>query len=164
MTTMNRMLIGAAAGAAATLPMTMVMETLHERLPGEPARPLPPREITENVAARAGIQHQLGEGDMQKLTLAGHFGYGAACGALFGLLAPREPAAAVGAGVLFGLTVWSASYLGLLPAAGIRHDARHDPPARSALMIAAHVVYGAATGAFVAAALPDGRGRDGDMV
>ena len=151
---MTNMLIGAAAGAAATLPMTVVMETLHERLPGEPAQPLPPREITEGVAAKAGVQGELGEREKQELTLAGHFGYGAVCGALFGMVAPRDSGAAVAAGVVFGLTVWAVSYLGWLPAAGVRHDARHDPPARTGLMIAAHVVYGAATGAFVAAARP----------
>jgi hypothetical protein len=151
---MNSMLAGAAAGAAATLPMTMVMETLHERLPGEPARPLPPREITEGVAAKAGVQNELDERDKQQLTLAGHFGYGAACGALFGLAAPRRAPAAVASGVLFGLAVWGVSYLGLLPALGVRHHARHDPPARNALMIAAHLVYGAATGALVAASRP----------
>jgi len=151
---MHRMVIGAAAGAAATLPMTMAMETLHERLTGEPPRPLPPREITEGVAAQAGVQNELREGEKEALTLAGHFGYGAACGALFGLVAPRHPAAAVTAGVAFGLTVWAASYLGWLPATGVRHHPRHDPPARTGLMIAAHVVYGATTGAFVAAARP----------
>lgn len=151
---MNSMLIGAVAGAAATLPMTIAMERLHERLPGEPPRPLPPREIMEGVAAQAGVQDELREGEKEALTLAGHFGYGAACGALFGLAAPRSPVGAVAAGVAFGVSVWTASYLGWLPATGVRHHPKHDPPARTALMIAAHVVYGAATGAFVAAARP----------
>jgi hypothetical protein len=151
---MTSMLIGAAAGAAATLPMTMVMEALHERLPGEPPQPLPPREITDSVAAKAGVHDDLGEKDKQDLTLAAHFGYGAACGGLFGMVAPRSAAAAIPAGVAFGLAVWTGSYLGWLPATGVRHHPRHDPPARTALMIAAHVAYGAATGAFVAAARP----------
>jgi hypothetical protein len=152
---MNSILIGAAAGAAATLPMTMVMETLHERLPGEPARPLPPREITEGMAAKAGLEDDLGERDKQELTVAGHIGYGTACGALFGLVAPRHPVGALISGIAFGLTVWATSYVGWLPASGVRHHARHDPPARNALMIAAHVVYGAAAGAFIAAARAD---------
>lgn len=143
---MNRMLIGAAAGAAATLPMTMVMETLHERLDGEPARPLPPREITEGMVMQAGVHHGLDEREMQELTLAAHFGYGAGCGALFGLMAPRHPAAAVASGIVFGLAIWAGSYVGWLPALGVRHHAKHDPPARTGLMIAAHLVWGAATG------------------
>jgi uncharacterized membrane protein YagU involved in acid resistance len=149
---MKNLLIGAASGAAATLPMTMVMEALHERLPGEPPRPLPPREIVDGIAAQAGVRHELDEREMQALTLAGHVGYGTACGALFGLVAPRNPAAAVTSGAAFGLAVWAASYLGWLPALGVRHHAKHDPPARTGLMLAAHAIYGAAAGAFVAAA------------
>ena len=145
--TMNRLLLGAAAGAAATVPMTLVMESLHESLPGEPARPLPPREITESIAAQAGVRDEVPEQEMQALTLAAHFGYGALCGALFGLMAPKNLAAAVPSGMAFGLTVWAGSYLGLLPALNIRHDARHDPPARNGLMIAAHLVWGLTAGA-----------------
>ncbi len=145
---MIRMLIGAAAGTAATFPMTLTMEALHELLPGEPARPLPPREVVEGMTARAGVNHELREDEKQDLTLAAHFGYGAACGALFGLIAPRGPAA-VAAGMAFGLGVWTSSYLGFLPALGIRHHAKHDPVARSGLMITAHVVWGAAAGAIV---------------
>jgi uncharacterized membrane protein YagU involved in acid resistance len=148
---MNGMLIGAAAGAAATVPMTMVMEALHERLEGEPAKPLPPREVAEGMAAQGGVHHKLSEQDKQDLTLAAHFGYGAGCGALYGLIAPRSTPASVLAGMAFGLGVWAGSYLGLLPAMGLRHHARHDPPERSGLMIAAHLVWGAAAGAIVGA-------------
>jgi uncharacterized membrane protein YagU involved in acid resistance len=147
---MNRLFTGAIAGATATVPMTMVMEALHEQLRGEPDRPLPPREITESVTAKAGVNDAIPEPDKETLTLVAHFGYGAACGALFGLMAPRNVAAAVGCGTLFGLGVWAGSYLGWLPALNVRHDARQDPPARNALMIAAHLVWGATAGLAVA--------------
>jgi hypothetical protein len=146
---MNGMLIGAAAGVAATVPMTFVMETLHERLDGEPARPLPPREVTEGMAARAGVHHELSEQDKQDLTLAAHFAYGASCGAVFGLVAPRSAPLAIATGMAFGLGVWAGSYLGWLPAMGVRHHARHDPVERSGLMIAAHVVWGGVAGAII---------------
>jgi hypothetical protein len=142
----NRLLLGAAAGAAATVPMTLVMESLHETLPGEPARPLPPREITESITAKAGVRHEVPEPEMQALTLAGHFGYGALCGALFGLVAPKNLTGGVSCGMTFGLAVWAGSYLGWLPALDIRHDARQDPPARNGLMIAAHLTWGAVAG------------------
>jgi uncharacterized membrane protein YagU involved in acid resistance len=147
---MNRLLIGAIAGTAATIPMTVVMETLHEQLLGEPPRPLPPREITESLTAKAGVNHAIPESGMQMLTLASHFGYGTVCGALFGLVAPRPMPAAMACGTLFGLGVWAGSYLGWLPAFDVRHDARHDPPARNGLMITAHLVWGATAGFIVA--------------
>lgn len=146
---MKRLLIGAAAGAAATLPMTVVMETLHERLPGEPPRPLPPREVLDGIAAQAGVHDDLEEEDKENLTLAIHFGYGAACGAVFGSIAPRSLPAAVASGMAFGVGIWAGSYLGWLPALGVRHHAKFDPGERSALMIAAHLVWGGVTGALV---------------
>jgi hypothetical protein len=147
---MNRLLLGAAAGTVATLPMTLVMESLHEKLPGEPPRPLPPREITESITLKVGVREELPESRMEDLTLAGHFGYGALCGALFGLIAPKRLPAAIGCGMAFGLAVWAGSYLGWLPALDMRHDARQDPPARNGLMIAAHVTWGAAAGVVMA--------------
>lgn len=150
---MNRLITGATAGLVATVPMTMVMELLHAQLPGEPARPLPPREITQSLAEKAGVDDRLSEREKQELTLVAHFGYGTACGALFGLVAPRGQFAAAGAGMLFGLGVWAGSYLGWLPAMHVRHDARKDPPARNGLMIAAHLVWGAAAGIVTASAL-----------
>jgi putative membrane protein len=93
----------------------------------------------------AGARPATEEG-LQQATLLLHYAYGGAAGALFTLMAPSRLPAAVGAGILFGLTVWSGSYLGLLPALGVRHHARHDPAGRSAMMIAAHIVWGATLG------------------
>ncbi|HWS53323.1 MAG TPA: DUF1440 domain-containing protein, partial [Pyrinomonadaceae bacterium] len=91
-------------------------------------------------------------------TWASHFGYGAACGALYGALAAERDVPPLAAGVGFGLAVWAGSYLGWLPAAGIISPATEHPPRRNALMIAAHVVWGATTG-LVVAGLSDGRER-----
>jgi hypothetical protein len=146
----KKLMIGAAAGAAATVPMTMTMEKLHELLPGEPPRPLPPREVTESIAEKTGVAQQVDEPGMQALTLGAHVGYGAACGAVLGLITPKKVPAAVAVGALFGLAVWAGSYKGWLPALHIRHDAKHDPPARNGLMIAAHMVWGAAAGLEIA--------------
>jgi hypothetical protein len=44
----------------------------------------------------------------------------------------------------YGLGVWAVSYLGYLPALGIRKSAKEDTPQRSAMMIVAHLVWGAA--------------------
>ena len=143
---MNNLIAGAAAGAAATVPMTVFWETLHGRMQGEPPRPLPPREVAEGLAVKFGVSRELSEKDMEWLALALHFGYGTLTGAIFGMIAPRHPARSVAAGMLFGLGVWASSYLGWLPAAGVRHSPRWDPPARTKLLIASHLVWGATTG------------------
>ena len=146
---MNRLVAGAAAGAAATVPMTLFWETMHRSLDGEPPRPLPPREVAEGLAVKAGINRQLDEVQIEQLAMALHVGYGAFTGALFGLLAPRAPARGIAAGMLFGLGVWTTSYLGWLPATGVRHSPRWDQPARTRLIVASHLVWGAAAGALL---------------
>ena len=126
---MNRVIAGAAAGAGATVPMTMFWEVMHRRLDGEPPRPLPPRVVAEALAVKAGVNRQLDEIQMERLAMALHFGYGTLTGALFGVVAPRERVPRIAAGVFFGFGVWSASYLGWLPATGVRHSSRWDKPA-----------------------------------
>jgi hypothetical protein len=87
---MNRLIAGAAAGAAATVPMTMFWEVMHRRLDGEPPRPLPPREVAEALAVKAGMNRELDEVQIERLAMALHFGYGTLTGALFGLIASRR--------------------------------------------------------------------------
>ena len=148
---MRNVLAGAAAGVAATVPMTIVMETLHERLQGEVQRPLPPREIAEAIAVKFGVHGDLSERDMQNLTLAFHVGYAALTGAVFSTIAPRRVATGAVSGALFGLGVWATSYVGWLPVSGVRQPITYDPVARTGLMIAAHLAWGAAAGLILAA-------------
>lgn len=149
---MNNVLAGAAAGAVATVPMTMVMETLHARLPGEVPRPLPPREIAEGLAVKFGVNRTLSEREMQNLTLALHVGYAALTGGIFSMVAPRRNAPVIAAaGAMFGLGVWATSYLGWLPMLGVRQPIRYDPVPRTGLMIAAHLAWGTVAGLVFAA-------------
>ena len=157
---MNRILLGALAGLTATGPMTLAMKLMHEQLPREEQYPLPPRQVTEGLAEKAGVNEHLDEEDREKATWLSHFAYGAACGALYGAVSgERVDERPVLAGVGFGLAVWAGSYLGWLPAAGVLSSATEHPPRRNALMIAAHAVWGVTTGV-VLERLADGGGRD----
>src|SRR4051812_44783224 len=113
--TRPQLINGAAAGLAATVPMTVVMEALHRGLPGPQRHPLPPRKITMRLAGKVGVRKHLDEPQRPGATLAGHFAYGTAVGALLGTVAPRGTAKAAAAGAGFGLAVWAVSYLGLMP-------------------------------------------------
>src|SRR5258708_30396409 len=88
---------------------------------------------------------------MQILTLAFHVGYAALTGAVFSTIAPRRTAAGAVSGALFGLGVWATSYVGWLPVSGVRQPITYDPVARTGLMIAAHLAWGAAAGLVLAA-------------
>lgn len=143
---------GAIAGLAATAPMTLAMALMHRQLPPHERYPLPPSEITA-VAEREALGRDLDPETHAAATLAAHFGYGAATGAIYGALAGERPGPASGAG--FGLLVWAGSYMGLLPALGVLRPATEHPARRTALMIAAHLVWGAALGALCEAASDD---------
>ena len=147
---MNGLIKGAVAGFLATIPMTLAMKAMHAQLPREERYPLPPRLIVENTAEKLEFGRDLREDDKFALTVASHFAYGSATGAIYGAgieLQGFEPS--VASGVAYGLGVWTVSYLGLLPGLGILTSATAHSTRRNALMIGAHVVWGAALGAAV---------------
>jgi len=145
---LNRTILGVIGGIVATGPMTVAMILLHRRLPHAERYPLPPREITMKLARKSGVASELDAPARSAVTIVSHFGYGAASGALYtALFNPRRDP--VAKGVLFGLFVWVASYLGWLPATGILSSAMDHPARRNALMIAAHAVWGVVLGSFV---------------
>jgi len=136
--------IGALAGVVATVAMTLAADAMHRRLPPRERYPLPPREITQSLLSR-GVAQRLGESGIETVSLASHAGFGAAAGALFWpwFRHSRWP---VASGVGYALGVWVTSYFGWVPATGRLRPAHTHPPRRNALMIAAHVVWGAVLG------------------
>lgn len=139
----ERIMAGAIAGCVATLPMTIAMELLHRRLPATQRQPLPPRKITMKALGPTGATDDLAEPQRLALTLVSHFAYGSAMGSLYGLVKDTVPIQAPTRGVVFGLGVWAGSYFGLLPATGLFPSPNRQPTERNALMIAAHLVWGA---------------------
>ena len=140
------LLSGAIAGFVATVPMTISMLVGWRLLPRLERYPLPPREITGEIAERVGIEDHLTEGQLTAATLFSHFGYGALFGSTYALMEKRVPLRSSIKGVLAGLMLWVASYLGWLPALRILKPATRHPWRRNALMILAHVVWGLALG------------------
>jgi uncharacterized membrane protein YagU involved in acid resistance len=138
---------GALAGTVATLFHTAVMWALHPRLPRARQQPLPPTQITAVVAARAGVETAQAGPGLTAATVASHFGYGAAAGALYPLWRGRQSRAQLLSGVGFGVGVWAASYLGWIPALRILPPATKQPAQRNVMMILAHVAWGAALAA-----------------
>lgn len=150
-------LAGAFAGLCATAPMTVAMLVAHRLLPGHEQYPVPPYEITREARQKAGIVQRarqiVGRGQTRSeqeqvsIALLAHFGFGAAAGAIFGLggrlIATNSGPAR---GIIYGLIVWAANYLGLLPATGLYRAPQREPLGRHTMMIVAHVVWGAALG------------------
>lgn len=133
----SRLLIGAIAGFAATVAMTMAMSRLHRRLPPDDQYPLPPREITERL-----LPEMQDDNMIKDSATAAHHGYGALGGAL---IAATAPSIGPVGGAIAGVGIWAASYFGWVPLADILTPAHRHPVRRNALMIGAHLVWGAVT-------------------
>ena len=138
---------GAASGFIATVPMTAVMLLLQRLLPARERYPLPPEQMAEQLASAVSDDGTVQPQTRRAIALPMHFGFGVVGGALFGVSLGRTRLAPVLSAIPFALLVWTVSYLGWIPAAGISPPATDQPVRRNALMIAAHVVWGAATGA-----------------
>lgn len=133
----SRLIVGALAGLTATTFMTAAMRRLHAKLPAAERYPLPPREITERL-----VPEGMGEAGLRDASLLAHFGYGAATGALIAAAGTRRGDAT---GAALGVAIWAASYFGWAPAFRILAPAEQHPSRRNALMIGAHLVWGAFT-------------------
>ncbi len=141
---MKRLLRGVAAGTLATLLMSAVM-VVAKRLGFTGG--LPPEKVTAKLLNQAGIHRSAEQQDA--LATALHFGFGAGAGAAFALVAPRPAWVRVPAGMAYGGAIWGVSYLGWIPAAGIMPPADRDRHDRQAVMLAGHLVFGAALGVLV---------------
>jgi putative membrane protein len=145
------MLMGGLAGLVATLPMTAAMEAMFRWLPRREQYALPPGEITAKLTDELGVNDQMDVQQHLALTLFNHFAYGAAAGSLYGVIvdavqgkAQLGPPAIQGS--VWGIIVWTVSYLGLLPALGVLRPATQHPGRRNLLMISAHLIWGSVLG------------------
>ena len=138
---MKRLLRGAGAGSLATAFMSVIMFGARQLgLMGG----MPPEKITAKFLNRAGVRRSAGQQDALATLL--HFGFGAAAGAGFGLVAPRRVIVRVPAGMAYGAAIWGVSYLGWVPALGIMAPADRDRADRQVVMLTGHLIYGATLG------------------
>lgn len=137
---------GSLAGLIATGPMTVFMLATQRFLPKGQRYALPPEIITEDLARRTHVRWHMNKTQILVATLISHFGYGAAMGALYNPLEKKVPLPAPVKGIIFGLGVWAASYLALLPLARMSESGQREPGRRNLMMIAAHIVWGSTTG------------------
>ncbi len=137
---------GTIAGLVATIPMTIFMLIMHRILPKWQRYALPPEEITKEMAERVEVRQYMDKQQLLGASLVSHFGYGATMGTLYATLTRRIALPPAFKGILFGLIIWAFGYLGWLPLAGFSEAATREPMRRNVLMIAAHIIWGSATG------------------
>ncbi len=134
---MHPLVRGAVAGSVATAAMSAVMLAFRKQMGTQP-----PDAIATSAAHAVGAEPTEPQADV--LASALHVGFGAVTGAGYALLPKVGPPWL--RGVVTGLGVWASAYQGWVPALGILPPATEDRPERPAVMIAAHVVYGAVLG------------------
>lgn len=137
---------GATAGLVGTGPMTVFMLLTQRFLPKGQRYTLPPEMITQQLAKRAHVRQHMNKRVILGATMVSHFAYGATMGMIYSPLEKLVPLPAVLKGVIFGLFIWAASYLGLLPLLGISAAGEKEPMKRNLMMVAAHILWGATLG------------------
>jgi uncharacterized membrane protein YagU involved in acid resistance len=142
----KEMAIGAIGGCIATVPMTIWMVAVHRALPAYERYPLPPRELTDEITERLKIENSRRDPALTAETYAAHFGMGTAAGMICGIINNQIEASPILKGMEYGLVVWGANYLGILPGLTLLRPASEHPPRRTALMIGSHLIWGMALG------------------
>jgi hypothetical protein len=150
---LRRMVYGALAGTVATLPMTAAMLLIYRQLGPEERAPLPPA-LLAGEASEAVLRRRPGRALHTTLSLVAHFAYGAAVGAVGGPLTRRMPVPGPLAGAAVGLGVWAMSYIVAMPSLGLLPPSGERPAGRRALLLTAHLVWGATLGAVMEALEP----------
>jgi hypothetical protein len=139
---MKTLVRGATAGTFATALMSLLM--LGARKLGITGG-LPPEKITSRLLNRAGVARTAKQQDAMATLL--HFGFGAGAGAAFGVVAKRVPVPSIPLGMAYGTAIWGVSYMGWVPMLGLMPPAHRDRRGRQVVMLAGHLVFGAALGA-----------------
>ncbi len=128
----QKLIAGVAAGTIATIVMTALLV----------AAPALAGARMPEIAARA-LSAWRARPLLVLVGLVVHFGYGAFAGALFAAGARRIN---VTAGLFFGLVLWGVAVAVYAPLVGLGFVASHQP-ALAALVLPAHLLYGATLGA-----------------
>lgn len=137
---------GALAGGVATTLMTVFMKA--SQWTGLYRDAIPPEKITKRMLRAVGMSAHTNAASETALTAAGHWAFGMAGGAIFGVLHRflRLPISAPVHGLIFGLLVWFVSYMGWIPAVGLLRHPKRQRWDQALMPALAHIVYGASLG------------------
>jgi hypothetical protein len=141
----DRMALGATAGLGATVAM-QGMRTASQKL--APSAQAPIREDPGGFMVKQAAS-KLPDESRQRIPEAAtsaassllHFGYGATAGVLYGALQHGSPDVWRD-GLLLGLGVWAAGYLGWLPGTGLMPPVTEQRPAQVLVPVLQHIFFG----------------------
>jgi len=134
---LQRLALGAVAGAGATIVMQGMMMASGKLLPD--SRPPMKQDPGEFMAKKAKVPPELRKAAAKSLQL----GYGMTSGVLYAAMRPRGGSRFLD-GSLLGLGVWAAGYLGWLPAADLMPPLSEQEPEQIVVPIVQHALFGVA--------------------
>ncbi len=128
------LIAGLAGGIVATAAKSLAERVYPPRTQGEPE---PPDVLASKLAG-----HEL-KGRSRTLAAEGiHWGFGAATGAAYGVLAEFYPAATAREGADFGMTLMALTHEGALPALGLSAEPADQTKREKSSEMVTHVVFG----------------------
>lgn len=153
---------GAAAGVVAALAVNVFQAAWSRlRLPPTdvPATAPPVTEALADAVSHYLAGHPLAAATRRDVGFGVHYATGAAFGATYALLAAGATEATVAGGTAFGLGAWLAVEETGLAVIGLKPPPWRVAMAEQVFAAASHIVFGAVTGALLAARRPGGRTR-----
>lgn len=135
------------SGLLATGPMTMTLLQLQSKLNISRDKALPPAALTTDMLAP--LQNNLSKERRIDSSLLSHFGFSVACAVIYSAFYKKVDLSPKNKGLLYGLGIWATSYLGWVPALGLRPAAKNVSTERNLQMMAAHVVWGISLAVFM---------------
>jgi hypothetical protein len=150
----TRLLAGVAAGLAGTVGIhglrTATGKWLPEAMP--PMRQDPAEFMLERAgsALPSGLRERIPESAEQTAGPLLHLGYGTTSALIYAALRGDDPSV-LRDGLLLGLGVWAAGYMGWLPRTGLMPPITKQRPAQVFVPLLQHVAFGLAAAAVYAA-------------
>jgi uncharacterized membrane protein YagU involved in acid resistance len=117
------------------------------RFPGPEHRPLPPEHVAHGVREILDVNKDMDRSEKAAFNWLAHFGFGAAAGAVYSLVASKPQTHPIVKGMLFGVGLWTVSYSGWIPAAGILRFPTQESKRYVFLEVMTHLVWGGFLGA-----------------
>jgi uncharacterized membrane protein YagU involved in acid resistance len=138
-------LVGGLLGAGVMSVAHSVVGRLQPAKPPQAALAEKDEDATVKIGqmiSRLGRGRSLNEDEKPMAATAVHYGFGGVLGLMYGVVAALDPRAAVGAGVGFGVAAWLGPHAIVVPALGLAPSPLRQPPAKEALELVLHVLYG----------------------
>lgn len=109
--------------------------------------PLPPAQLTDELVPEALKPNSSSR--RRDITLLSHFGFGIAMASIYAFAnraRSERHLTEISKGSGFALLVWAGSYLGWIPALGLRPAAKRLSLSQNLMMIGTHLIWGATLG------------------